>query len=168
MAGLLIVDGYNVIHALPVLRRWLDQGLQPAREALIGLVREWKARRSTWEVLIVYDGQQADPEAIRGLGESVPGIQCVFTSSGVDADEEIKQIVRSRNPKAETTVITGDREILACCRDHGVYFESPDFLVSKRKSRPRLPDSNKEAISDKERKEISGWYRAALKKRGTI
>ena len=40
-----ILDGYNVIHALPALERQLDRGLEAAREALVSLCRSYQSRR---------------------------------------------------------------------------------------------------------------------------
>ena len=168
MAGLLIIDGYNAIHALPILRSKLNKGLEYARDGLTTMIREWRTQHPTWEVLIVYDGQSVSSGTVQSSRQGVPGVKCVFTSSMVEADERIKQAVRNQDPKAETIVITRDREILACCRDHGVRFESPDFLLNKRTRDPHRTQAKSEDIPDKDKKEISDWYRDALKEKGSI
>ena len=168
MAGLLIIDGYNAIHALPILRTKLDKGLEHARDGLTTMIREWRTQHPTWEVLLVYDGQSIEKGTIQNNRGATTGIKTIFTASTVEADERIKQAVRNQDPKAETIVITRDREILACCRDHGVRFESPDFLLNKRTKDIHRAHANIEEIPDKDKKEISSWYRDALKGRGSI
>jgi predicted RNA-binding protein with PIN domain len=160
--NLLIIDGYNAIHALPSLRSRLDRGLEYAREGLAALIREWKSQRPSWEVVIVYDGQRSSAE--RG----VSGIQAVFTHSKMEADERIREMVRKQAPRSETIVITRDREILSSCRAHGVCFESPDFLIRKSRETQRRAAAKDESIPDKDRKEISDWYRDALRDKGSL
>ena len=56
----IIVDGYNVIHAVPALARRLDQSLEAAREALLEACRAYRARRGDIARLyVVFDGDEA-------------------------------------------------------------------------------------------------------------
>ena len=106
MPCLLIIDGYNVIHALPSLRSRLDKGLEHARDGLVKLTREWRAKHAAWDVLIVYDGQSGMTGGRGGAGEGGAGVRCMFTASRVEADDHIKKMVRKQGPRSETVVIT--------------------------------------------------------------
>jgi len=56
----LILDGYNVIHAVPELARHLDRSLQSAREALVRLCQAYRARRGDiGRLYVVFDGRDA-------------------------------------------------------------------------------------------------------------
>ena len=165
---LLIIDGYNAIHALPELKSHLNKGLERARDALAKLAREWKAGHPACDVLIVYDGQSGVTGGTRDSGRGGAGIRCVFTPSRVEADDHIKKIIRKQGHDSQTIVITRDREILSCCRDHGVRFETPDFLLVKKAVRQRQADAPTKIATEKNKKEISDWYRDALKKKGAL
>jgi len=167
-APLLVVDGYNAIHALPELRARLDHSLEHARDGLMKIAREWRARHAAWEVVIVYDGQTGvmSPESAKGGG----GVRAVFTPSRQEADDRIKKMIRQKERGAEMVVLTRDREILGCGRDHGVRGENPEFLVrrSEPKSKKAAAAGPKKDTAAKDRKEVTDWYREALRAKGKI
>ena len=73
----LIVDGYNVVHAVPELERQLDRSLEAARDALVSLCRDYRARRGdVARVTVVFDGDQA---YARGLHADRGGVTVLFT-----------------------------------------------------------------------------------------
>ena len=102
----IVVDGYNVIHAWPSLKRLLDEAsLEAARDklvervAVLGLV-------SGAEVTVVFDSHRA----ASNTEEVVEGVRVVFTRKGHSADHAIERIAyRAAESGDVITVATSDR-----------------------------------------------------------
>ena len=90
MKTLLIVDGYNIIHAWPELKAVFTRDREHARERLVELLAEYAGAKGV-EVFIVFD-------AIYTPGEMTTrqiGTFCtvIFTSCGETADSYIERTV---------------------------------------------------------------------------
>ncbi|HEY4889465.1 MAG TPA: NYN domain-containing protein [Candidatus Dormibacteraeota bacterium] len=103
-----IVDGYNVIHAWPQLKRLLGEAsLEAARDKLIerlsvfGMVAEA-------EVTVVFDAHHS---AARTNSEGVvEGVHVLFTRKGHSADHAIERIAYGASQVGDLiTVATSDR-----------------------------------------------------------
>jgi predicted RNA-binding protein with PIN domain len=131
----IIVDGYNLIHAIPELARMLTADAESARDRLVLLLADCAARRNA-EVMIVFDGRRGQA----GLpSRGAHRVQVVFSRSPQTADDVIKGLlVRSGHPRA-TTVVTSDNSIALHCRDYGARVvksgEFADQLTAGHKSR---------------------------------
>lgn len=106
---ILIVDGYNVIHAWPDLRSALDRaGLEESRRLLIAALAEFSAVRAV-KVTVVFDGPKtasASPE------EVVDGVTVRFGGVSGSADHVIERLAyqASRAGTAgDVVVATSDR-----------------------------------------------------------
>lgn len=109
---LLIVDGYNLLHAWPLLLRDARGNLQTARERLADRLAEYEATRGVHATLI-FDGNRAQP-----LGpQAAYAVETRFSSKGLSADHLIERlIVEVREATDEylpITVVTSDRLIHA-------------------------------------------------------
>ena len=104
----LIVDGYNVIHAWPSLKRLVaDASLEAARDELIrrlsvlGIV-------SGESVTVVFDAHHS--AAMANSQETVDGVQVIFTRKGHSADHAIERIAYQMSGSGDNlTVATSDR-----------------------------------------------------------
>jgi predicted RNA-binding protein with PIN domain len=102
----LIVDGYNVIHAWPSLKRLLDgASLEAARDRLVermsvlGMV-------SGAEVTVVFDSHQAAASS----EDMVEGVRVMFTRKGHSADHAIERLAYQASAAGDViTVATSDR-----------------------------------------------------------
>ena len=102
----IIVDGYNVIHAWPQLKRLLTEAsLEAARDklverlAVLGMV-------TGVEVSVVFDSHQAKASS----EEVVEGVSVLFTRKGHSADHAIERIAyQATNAGDVITVATSDR-----------------------------------------------------------
>jgi predicted RNA-binding protein with PIN domain len=104
-----IVDGHNMIFALPRLAELQEQGARSrAREQLAALLRTFTgARRS---LTIVYDGnrQPPDPEA-----RDTPLLRILFSHPPETADDCIVALARAERERGvHVTVVTNDRRSL--------------------------------------------------------
>ncbi len=108
---LLIVDGYNVLHAWPEMLRGGD--LEAARQRLEDRVAEYEATRGM-RALLVFDGRTRP-------GPNGPtaayAVETIFSGKGLSADHLIeRRIVEVRAATDEylpITVVTSDRLIHA-------------------------------------------------------
>lgn len=104
----LIVDGYNVIHAWPPLKRLLlTASLEAARDELVrrlsvlGMV-------SGEEVTVVFDAHHS--KAMSNSEEMVDGVRVVFTRKGHSADHSIERLAYQAGAAGDViTVATSDR-----------------------------------------------------------
>jgi predicted RNA-binding protein with PIN domain len=104
----LIVDGYNVVHAWPTLKRLLaTASLEDARDelvrrlAVLGMV-------SGEDVTVVFDAHHS--KAMSNSEEVVDGVRVMFTRKGHSADHSIERLAyKARLAEEVITVATSDR-----------------------------------------------------------
>jgi predicted RNA-binding protein with PIN domain len=106
----LIVDGYNVIHAWPSLKAVLKTaGLEEARRRLISELSE-HAAVSQVRTTVVFDGpRQRQPS---GPPEVVDGVTVMFSGRAGSADHLIERLAYDAaraGDAADVTVATSDR-----------------------------------------------------------
>ena len=125
---LLIVDGYNIIHAWPALLRDADGDLETARERLADRLAEYEATRGVHTILI-FDGSRKRP-----VGPlAAYAVETRFSSKGLSADHLIERlIVETRAATDEylpITVATSDRLIHALAmRERAAVTAARDFV----------------------------------------
>jgi len=104
----LIVDGYNIVHAWPSLKRLLTTAsLEAARDKLV-------ARLSVLgmvggeDVTVVFDAHHSN--AMSNSEETIDGVRVVFTRKGHSADHSIERLAYKASEAREViTVATSDR-----------------------------------------------------------
>jgi predicted RNA-binding protein with PIN domain len=105
----LIVDGYNVIHAWPALKSALDgAGLEESRRLLIAMLAEYGAVRGV-KVTVVFDGPRT---ATASPAEVVDGVTVRFGGASGSADHVIERLAYKASQAgraAEVVVATSDR-----------------------------------------------------------
>lgn len=107
--ALLLVDGYNVSHAI-----WWDQPIATQRDRLVDALAELHARTGA-DVHVVFDG--ADVERTGAL--SSRGVQVRFSSPGVEADDVIIEQVRTLPANRPVLVASSDRRVRDAVRRQG-------------------------------------------------
>ena len=106
----LIVDGYNVIHAWPALKRVLRQrGVEDARRRLVQLLAEYAAQTGT-QVTAVFDshGRVESGEPV----DVVDGVNVRYGTRTATADNVIERLAGDaarRGAAADAVVATSDR-----------------------------------------------------------
>jgi predicted RNA-binding protein with PIN domain len=148
-----LVDGYNLLHQLPELRRQLEYNLEAAREGLLIRLSAFSLSKSV-EVSVVFDG----------IGDSIPspgrwrGLAVHFSRPPLKADPVIKKMISERKKNEELVVITSDREIDMYARLCGVKVESSQTFAAAMLRNPstELEKKNDHPISEKE---LDEWMR---------
>ena len=104
----LIVDGYNVVHAWPSLKKLLTTAsLEDARDKLIERLAVL-AMVSGEDVTVVFDAHHSN--AMSNSESVVDGIRVIFTRRGHSADHSIERLAYRAGERGEViTVATSDR-----------------------------------------------------------
>jgi len=103
----LIVDGYNVIHAWPSLKRLLGVSLEDARDKLVERLSVFGLVTGA-DVTVVFDAHHSN--ALANAEERVEGVRVLFTRKGHSADHAIERIAYAAAGSGDNlTVATSDR-----------------------------------------------------------
>jgi predicted RNA-binding protein with PIN domain len=127
-----IIDGYNLLHAIPSLKKMLTRDALGAREQLIALIARQTMKRK-FRCTIVFDG--APPSGSRPPAQQSP--VHVAYSTGISADSYIRNMIEKSKQPTNLVVVSSDHEILnhahACsCTTHtskyfsGLLFQEED------------------------------------------
>ena len=106
-----IIDGYNVIHAIPSLKKLLAHDGSQAREQLGYLISRLTFRRK-FRCTIVFDGTRP-PESHPSQSHSP--VHIVY-SAPQSADAKIKAMIDQSKNRTLLVVVSSDREILDYAR----------------------------------------------------
>ena len=101
--SLLLVDGYNVINALPQYRDLAASSLEEARVKLIEDLIAFRALKGG-RIAVVFDAAKVNNP--QPAAETVEGVEVVFTRSGETADAAIERMVFAQ--EVSITVVTAD------------------------------------------------------------
>lgn len=101
-----IVDGYNVVHAWPSLKRLMSEAsLEAARDSLVERLSVLGYITGA-DVTVVFDSHQAAANS----QETVEGVHVMFTRRGHSADHAIERIAYDASQVGDViTVATSDR-----------------------------------------------------------
>jgi predicted RNA-binding protein with PIN domain len=103
----LIVDGYNVIHAWPSLKRLVGVSLEDARDKLVERLSVF-GQVTGADVTVVFDAHHSN--AMANAEALVEGVRVLFTRKGHSADHAIERIAYAASGSGDNlTVATSDR-----------------------------------------------------------
>ena len=159
---IIVVDGYNVIHAVPELARQLERSLEAAREALLAACRNYRARRGDIARLyVVFDGDETislDSTIERG------GVTALFTQRQEEADARILALIRAAGARERFVVVSNDTMIIKNARAHGArVWSAQEFAAQLHpKPPPRTASGDAQKISPQQAREITEAYRRHL------
>lgn len=107
MKQILLVDGYNILHAWPDLHLYMKEaGLAAARDHLINRVHDYSASAGFWAV-VVFDAHHGHRH--NATVEHHRGMDVIYTGAGETADHHIERIAQEMSGKnCELYVVTGD------------------------------------------------------------
>ena len=130
----IVVDGYNLIHAMPELARLVASDLERARDALVAKLAVYRSGRGV-RVTVVFDGRGTSAPQTRPPG----GIEVVFSRAPQNADVKIKNLLALEKSPKSWTVVTSDNSIVLFARDFGAKtIPSAEFAAKLGHSIPNL------------------------------
>ncbi len=101
-----IIDGYNLIHAIPSLKKLLGHDAAGARELLIHYISRLSIKRK-FRCTVVFDGSQ--PAHLPKQSSNAP-IHVVYSFPS-NADTKIKEMIEHSKTCTLLVIISSDREI---------------------------------------------------------
>ncbi len=153
----LIIDGYNVVHALEAYAQYLPASVDLACSALIEQVRVIHDVEGVTTTL-VFDGN-GNTVDIQKPGNQ-PGFSVVYSPRDVSADGIIEQIVRKSSDPPNVTVASRDNMIAESVRSAGAVCITPvDLLdwVARCEQRQRQQLDTRRKRQKKIGKQDSPW-----------
>ena len=143
----ILIDGYNLIRQSVDLKRFERQSLEAGRKALIDWLSRYRQRKGH-RITVVFDGWvSGSPQEERDYHS---GIQIIYSSRGVKADDVLKRITASTDE--EILLVSSDREITSYATRKGkatlssIEFES---IVNRQLTAPNI-DFQEEKDTDEE------------------
>lgn len=101
----LLVDGYNIIFAIPQLKELAERNIDSARDKLKDLLCNYQGYRKN-TLILVYDAYKV--EGGTGSVEKYHNIHVVYTKEAETADQYIEKTVHEIGKKYHVTVATSD------------------------------------------------------------
>lgn len=121
----LIVDGANVVHALPGLATLARRDRVSARERLTVMLRTIRDVED-FKVTAVFDGRGTELSVREDPGD--PDFTVIVTSSAVTADDVIERLVGKAAVPSDCVVATADRLVRQTVEATGATTLMPDEL----------------------------------------
>lgn len=163
----LVVDGYNLIHSSPLLKKLLEKSLYLAQERLVHLVADFCSVEGI-EGWVVFDAYRRS--SLDTVEEVAPAVKMVLTGKGKTADSYIERFVLQKKSYYDYIyVVTQDFAQAMTVLDSKILPLSPkDFFkqieISEQRLRekscpspfkfsPRMADYIKEELMHKLRKQ---------------
>ena len=102
----ILIDGYNLIHTIPLIAEELDRDLESSRNSLVRLLNTYRSsKKDIYPITIVFDGQK---EHFDKRNTPPRGIS-ITCSRGETADELIVKMVK--NEYKGSILVTSDKEL---------------------------------------------------------
>jgi hypothetical protein len=131
---LLIVDGYNLAHALGLAPRKLGPGgLERVRSALLGRLAA-ELGDSASSTIVVFDAREAPADQPRESTQR--GITVCFAAASGDADSHIRALLQQHRGR-QMQVVSDDREVQASARAAGAEVSGCRAFIASWAKRPR-------------------------------
>ena len=105
MQEILLVDGYNIIHAWSDLKTTAEYSLEDARHALLEIMQDYQGY-SGYRIIVVFDAHMI-PGGLEKK-EIIGGVEVVYTRENETADRYIERFVDGLPEYVRVMVATSD------------------------------------------------------------
>jgi predicted RNA-binding protein with PIN domain len=148
-----VVDGYNLMHQMPELRKRIETDLEGCREALLARLAGFAHRKSA-PVTVIFDGARdagRPPNRWKAL-------EVRFSIPPQKADPVIKAVIAARKKGEDMVIVTSDRDIGMYARLCGVRVESAQAFADSMQAEPAT-DLERKYDSSLSENELEEWVR---------
>lgn len=148
-ARILLIDGYNLLHAAGMGQRDYKPGdLLRCRTRLLRYLLGKLSRAEVRSATLIFDAR--DPPPDRPAEILVSGLTVLFANPGGDADVMIQQWLSRHPAPRRVTLVSSDRALQRSARGCGAKFVGSDAFLEelerRRANRPRRsPDNDEDA-----------------------
>ena len=137
MRDYLIVDGYNIIYAWPMLEKYIDSDIEYARSKLVSILADYSSVRGQ-KVVVVFDAYKQkkpgqNPYRQKGaadVAEIINGVKVIYTKHGETADTLIERLTGELTAKGVVSVATSDWAEQVIIFGQGAYRITPGELFT--------------------------------------
>ena len=139
MAGVLLVDGYNIINSWPELKALQKENLGAARDKLLDILKEYVPHPWSY-IIVVFDAHQVPGgrEAVLTQGP----LRVAYTGEGQTADAFIERLAADFSGRGPVEVATSDWEEQRSVFMHGAVRLSARELAERlRYEKEQIRDS---------------------------
>jgi predicted RNA-binding protein with PIN domain len=159
MSAVYLIDGYNLLYALGVLRgRVGPNGLEKARQRLLGLLAGGFGDEAG-SVTVVFDAANAPRGATEAL--EYRGIQVRFAIRQDEADDLIEDLLRRDSAPRRITLVSDDHRLQQAARRRSCCvqgcLEFLDWLDHHRRQRNRPPSEAPEEKARTPGRDVQRW-----------
>jgi hypothetical protein len=142
----LVVDGYNVMHALPVGREWPGRTFQDRRHYFLDRLGDYAAGRPH-RVTVVFDGARGGDEM--GGADWRGGVEVLYSARGSDADSLILRLLDATPRVSAVLLVTSDKSLAGHARSLGASTARADELVKRLNPRGPQPGPDGAALFER-------------------
>lgn len=150
----IIIDGYNMIHRVPDLCKFLDESLEKARNELILQLKSY-LMRSKVEITLVFDGNQ--PVFGSDASNSHKYLRIIFSKYPFKADPLIKDLIKREQKKKSLILVSDDADIIQHAKSHGSKVLSPVAFYQRIEGRFHGKELNNKFDQEMTEEELSKW-----------
>lgn len=133
----LLIDGYNLIHAIPSISCFVGSDLARARELLLLKLSAYAIKNQV-KITVIFDGKPGE----NAPPSHQPGLNVIFTH-GEKADQKIKDMARKITDKKNWQVITSDFDIRFQVDGFGIKSRPAQEFASELESCTRPKENRK-------------------------
>ena len=133
----LIVDGYNVMHALPASREWPGVQFKDRRRGFLEHLGEYAAGKPH-RITVIFDGTKGGEEM--GGADQVGSIAVRYSPRGVEADDLIRRMLDESTRPSDILLVTSDKSVSFYARTRGASTARADELIHRLFPRPAPED----------------------------
>jgi predicted RNA-binding protein with PIN domain len=155
---ILIIDGYNAIHAAQDRFRKIS-GLEQQRNHFLRILNS-STSFNQYKVVVVFDGQTQSPSGTKFFRNNV---QVIYTGAGREADDVIQDILRKKAHQSQLEIVSSDNRVRNTANDHSVTaIRSEQFWqMIQPRSKKKKGTSEDSHPSDRQlsKKELNEWLR---------
>jgi len=160
-----IVDGYNVMHALPVDREWPGVSFRDRRAYFLGLIQSYAGTRKH-KITVVFDGAKGGDDL--GSREMAGSIEVVYSPRGVEADGIIMRMAESSSRPGEILLVSSDKSLADYVGSIGASTARADELLRKLRAGRHEQTGLSEPAADFDRGERGHGSRARKGRRQNL
>ena len=146
---LLLIDGYNLLHASGVFPAAGPPTLERAREALLDHLASLLDAKQIARTTIVFDAAYAPPGLPHELTHQ--GLAVRFSHRGRSADELLEDLIAAEPDPRHLLVVSSDHRVQRAARQKGARFTDSETWHAElmRAAKPAASDgpSDKEAVN---------------------
>lgn len=152
----IIIDGYNMIHGVPELRRWLNESLERSRQALIRILKSYLLNKKV-EIALVFDG---DGSAVGAEAlEPARLLKIIFSRYPQKADPLVKKLIKKDERNKSLTIVTDDSDLILFAKAHQAEVLSTQAFYQRVAKRPQNNDFYHKFDREISEQELQDWLR---------